>query len=53
MRNGVLLAEDGPDILMEYHNCDTLEQVFLKFCEQSEQELENNVVRYIQFRTSY
>uniref|UniRef100_H3B6Y9 ATP-binding cassette, sub-family H, member 1 n=1 Tax=Latimeria chalumnae TaxID=7897 RepID=H3B6Y9_LATCH len=37
MRNGKLLAEAPPDQLMQYHQAPTLETVFLKLCETSDQ----------------
>lgn len=32
MRNGILLAEDAPRIIMEKHHCENLEEAFLKLC---------------------
>jgi ABC-type multidrug transport system ATPase subunit len=32
MRNGVLLDEDAPRLIMERNKCDTLEEAFLKLC---------------------
>lgn len=32
MLNGTMLAESPPDRLIQQHNCETLEEVFLKLC---------------------
>ncbi|XP_066906695.1 ABC transporter G family member 20 [Halyomorpha halys] len=44
MRNGILLTQDSPDTLMEFHNCNNLEQVFLKFCEQNLEEISDEKI---------
>lgn len=36
MRNGILLAEDAPRIIMERNKCSTLEEAFLKLCLKKE-----------------
>ncbi|CAH1391184.1 unnamed protein product [Nezara viridula] len=41
MRNGILLTQDSPGTLMEFHNCDNLEHVFLKLCEQNLEGFDN------------
>ena len=35
MRNGKLLAEDDPSVLMSTHDTNSLEEVFLKLCKRS------------------
>ncbi|KAF7661925.1 hypothetical protein LDENG_00249910 [Lucifuga dentata] len=37
MRNGHLLAEGPPDVVMKQHNSSTLEHAFLQLCETSDQ----------------
>ncbi len=36
MRGGRLLAEQNPELLMKRHDCQTLEEVFLKLCQFNE-----------------
>ena len=36
MRNGRLLAQDPPGLLMERHQAQTLEKVFLRLCIETE-----------------
>lgn len=36
MREGKLLAEDAPECILSNLGCDTIEDAFLKLCEQSE-----------------
>ena len=37
MRNGKLLAEDDPSVLMSAHDTNSLEEVFLKLCKRSKE----------------
>ncbi|XP_068183425.1 ABC transporter G family member 20 isoform X1 [Antennarius striatus] len=41
MRNGHLLAESPPDVVMKQHNALTLEHAFLQLCETSDQAVSN------------
>ncbi|XP_014245643.1 ABC transporter G family member 23-like [Cimex lectularius] len=49
LRNGVMLAKDEPDRLLEIHNCDTLEGVFLKLCKQ---DMDRNDCNYDEMKTA-
>lgn len=43
MQKGEILAEGSPDDLMNYHNCATLEKVFLKLCVEADSTTSHNV----------
>lgn len=42
MRNGILLAEDTPNKIMEKHQCETLEKAFLKLCTKQDKNPNKN-----------